>query len=84
MPLTQPSLFESREIYRFTDKEDRSLIQLEQMFSGGRALTQAEWWHFKEACRKARGRIRRRQKRKNLTFSREVLVRPQELESWTL
>ena len=36
MPLTQPSLFESREIYRFTDEEDRSLIQLEQMFSGGR------------------------------------------------
>lgn len=64
MPLTQPSLFESREIYRFTEEEDRSLIQLEQMFSGGRALTQAEWWHFKEACRKARGRIRRRRERK--------------------
>lgn len=55
----------NRDSYRFTSDEDRSLIQLEQMFSGGRALTQAEWWHFKEACRKARGRERRRWERRH-------------------
>ena len=64
--MTAPELFElPREIYRFTAEEDRALIQLEQMFSGGRALTQAEWWHFKEVCRKARGREKRRRERRH-------------------
>ena len=64
--MTAPELFElPREIYRCTAEEDRALIQLEQMFSGGRALTQAEWWHFKEACRKARGREQRRRARRH-------------------
>lgn len=63
--MTQGDLFiAGRDSYRFTSAEDQSLIRLEQMFSGGRALTQAEWWHFKEACRKARGRERRRQERR--------------------
>lgn len=63
--MTAQDLFKlPREIYRFTAEEDRALIQLEQMFSGDRALTQAEWWHFKEACRKARGREKRRRERK--------------------
>ena len=64
--MTAQDLFKlPREIYRFTAEEDRALIQLEQMFSGGRALTQAEWWHFKEACRKARGRETRRRARRH-------------------
>ena len=37
-----------------------------------------------ENVQKCAGAAIFRQKRKNLTFSREVLVRPQELESWTL
>lgn len=53
--MTAQDLFKlPREIYRFTAEEDRALIQLEQMFSGGRALTQAEWW----------GRERRRRERR--------------------